>query len=161
MSQNADLLAGDEMRRHTHEMIMMPKFWSIYDSLPGPPLSWSVFPFNDASRVHVPDQPGVYAFLVEPGVAGNLNVSYLMYIGMTERTLRARFSEYLTEAKSDRIRPKLLRILPQYTTHLRFACAVLPEGVAPAEVEVALLDAFVPPGNDRVPATVARIRKAF
>jgi len=92
---------------------------------------------------------------------GNLNVSYLMYIGETERTLRDRFGEYLLEARSDKIRPKLLRILPLYPDHLVFACAPLPLGIVPRDLESALIEAFLPPGNDDVPATVRRPRKAF
>ena len=161
MSQFNDLAAVDEMNRHTHEMVMVPRFWTSFSSGATPALSWSTFPFKDTSRSKIPEQPGVYAFLIAPTIAGDLNVSYLMYIGETERTLRDRFGDYLLEAKSDRIRPKLLRILPLYPDHLLFACAPVPAGVLPKEVESALLDAFLPPGNDQVPATVRRARKAL
>ena len=159
MSQHTDLLQSDEMMRHTHHMVMVPSLWtgfSVFQSL-----SWSVFPFSESSRNSVPDQQGVYAFLVVPGIAGDLNVSYLMYLGETERPLRVRFGEYLLEAQSDTIRPKLLRILPLYPDHLLFACAPLPSGVAPKDVETALITAFLPPGNDQLPATIRRGRKAF
>src|SRR5688572_24934743 len=107
------------MMMHSHTMVMMPKLWTAYSG-PTPPLSWSAFPFKDASRRHIPDAAGVYAFLVAPNIAGNLNVSYLMYVGETERPLRDRFGEYLREAQEDRIRPKLLRVLPLYPDHLLF-----------------------------------------
>ena len=159
MSQYNDLLASDEMMRHSHQMIMVPRLWSLLPS--GPSLSWSLFAFNDGSRSLIPEQQGVYAFLVAPGCAGDLNVSYLMYIGETGRTLRERFGEYLLEARSDKIRPKLLRILPLYPDHLVFACAPLPSNIVPRDVESALIEALLPPGNDDVPATVRRPRKAF
>lgn len=159
MSQYTDLLAVDEMTRHSHEMIMVPRRWSSLSLQQT--LSWSVFPFNDGSRSLIPDQQGVYAFLILPGVAGDLNVSYLMYLGETGRTLRERFGEYLVEARSDKIRPKLLRILPLYPDHLVFACAPLPANIVPKDVESALIEALLPPGNDDVPATVRRPRKAF
>ncbi len=138
---------------------MVPRLWSSLSL--AQTLSWSLFPFNDSSRSSIPDQQGVYAFLILPVIAGNLNVSYLMYIGETERTLRDRFGEYLLEARSDKIRPKLLRILPLYPDHLVFACAPLPLGIVPRDLESALIEAFLPPGNDDVPATVRRPRKAF
>ncbi len=159
MSQYTDLLAVDEMMRHSHHMIMVPRLWSALSL--GQTLSWSVFPFNDSSRSLIPNEQGVYAFLVVPSIAGNLNVSYLMYIGETDRTLRQRFGEYLLEAGSDRIRPKLLRVLPLYPDHLLFVCAPLPTGVVPKNVESSLIEAFLPPGNEQVPATVRRPRKAF
>lgn len=158
MTQFADLAALDEMMRHSHKIIMIPRLWS---ALTTPSLSWTAYPFKDASQSQVPAQPGVYAFLILPNAAGDLNVSHLMYIGKTDRTLRERFGEYLREARSDRIRPKLLRILPLYPDHLFFACAPLPSHVSPLDVEVALLEAFLPPCNDQVPASVRRARKAF
>jgi hypothetical protein len=159
VSQYTDLLAVDEMMRHSHEMIMLPRLWSSLSLQQT--LSWSTFQFNDSSRSLIPDQQGVYAFLILPKIGGDLNVSYLMYIGETSRTLRERFGEYLLEARSDKIRPKLLRILPLYPDHLAFACAPLPTDIVPKDVESALISAFLPPGNDDVPATVRRPRKAF
>jgi hypothetical protein len=160
LSQFTDLVATSEMMLHSHTMVMMPKLWTAYVG-PTPQLSWSTFPFKEASRNQIPDAPGVYAFLVLPNIAGNINVSYLMYVGETERPLRERFGEYLREAKEDRIRPKLLRVLPLYPDHLVFACATTPVGIPPKDVESALLAAFVPPGNDQIPAIVRRARKAF
>lgn len=159
MSQYTDLLASDEMMRHSHEMVMVPRLWSSC-SLPVY-LSWSVYPFSENSRNQIPEQQGVYAFLILPGIAGDLNVAYLMYIGETDRTLRVRFGEYLLEARSDKIRPKLLRILPLYPDHLVFACAPVPVGVVPKDIETKLIEAFLPPGNDDIPATVRRPRRAF
>jgi hypothetical protein len=84
-----------------------------------------------------------------------------MYVGMTNRPLRQRFSEYLQERDSDHIRPKLLRILPLYGEHLFFAFAAAPSGHTPEAIEAQLLAAFIPPGNDQINAHVNRIRKAF
>lgn len=159
LSQYTDLAASDEMMRHSHEMIMVPRLWSSC-SLPVN-LSWSVYSFSENSRNQVPEQQGVYAFLILPAIAGNLSVAYLMYIGETDRTLRVRFGEYLLEARSNKIRPKLLRILPLYPDHLAFACATVPSGLVPKDVESALIEAFLPPGNDDIPATVRRPRRAF
>lgn len=159
MSQYADLLAIDEMKRHAHEMVMVPRLWSLLTL--GETLSWEMFPFTESSRTLVPQEQGVYAFLVVPNIAGNLHVSYLMYIGETDRTLRERFGEYLLEAQSDKIRPKLLRILPLYPNHLMFACAKVSSTIVPKDVETALIEAFLPPGNDQLPASVRRTRRAF
>lgn len=160
MSQQIDLAASDELMRHSHTMILMPRLWSSFTAGSTTTLSWTALPFRDSFRSQVPDEPGVYAFLIVPGT-GNLHVSYLMYIGRTSRTLRKRFAEYLHEARSRAIRPKLLRILPLYPDHLLFACAPLPSNVVAKDVESALLEAFMPPGNDQVPASVSRPRKAF
>lgn len=161
MTQYADLEAVGEFMRHSHTMIMVPRLWSSLSAGNTPPLSWVMFPFKDSYQQDIPDKPGVYALLIDPNAAGDLRVSYLMYVGETNRTLRERFGEYLREARSGRIRPKLLRILPLYPDHLLFACCPLPSDVAPRVVEAALLQAFLPPGNDQVPASVRRPKRAF
>jgi hypothetical protein len=84
-----------------------------------------------------------------------------MYIGKTDRNFRDRFREYLRERDSGQIRPKLLKILPQYPGHLFFAYAEVPVGHSPKDVETALLHAFVPPGNDQLDAEFTRADKAF
>jgi hypothetical protein len=161
VTQYADLEAVDEFMRHSHMMIMVPRLWSSFSAGKAPPLSWVMFPFKDSYQRNIPAKPGVYAFLIAPNTAGDLHVSYLMYVGETDRTLRGRFGEYLREARSEKIRPKLLRILPLYPDHLFFACCPLPIDVAPRAVEAALLQAFLPPGNDQVPASVRRPKRAF
>ena len=102
-------------------MIMVTRVVGGILRRPHQALTWSLFPFQDASRSQIPNAPGVYAFLIVPNIAGNLNVSYLMYIGKTDRPLRQRFAEYLLEAKSDRIRPNLFGSYRgiQITLHLR------------------------------------------
>jgi hypothetical protein len=134
LSQYTDLVATGEMMLHSHKMVMLPTLWAAFKADPTPTLAWAAFPFKDSSRASVPHAPGVYAFLVVPSIAGDLNVSYLMYIGETERTLRSRFAEYIREAQEDKIRPKLLRILPLYPEYLMFACASVPAGVSPSRL---------------------------
>jgi hypothetical protein len=117
-------------------------------------------PFADSSETLLPPALGVYAFLVRPQLA-SLDLTYLMYVGKTDRTFRERFREYLRERDSGEIRPKLLKILPQYPAHLFFAYAEVPAGYSAGDVEKALLRAFVPPGNDQLDAQFMRADKAF
>lgn len=160
MSGRTDLIDGmREFGPHQHRMFLVPRLWDEYPATT--PLNWSSYPFGAGSKPLVPDLPGVYAFLIVPGIAGNLNVSYLMYVGKTDRPLRQRFAEYLLEATSDQVRPKLVTTLALYPKHCHFACAPVPAGVDPEAVEAELLAAYVPPGNDRLPAKVSRIVKAF
>ncbi len=68
----------------------------------------------------------MYAFLVQPGIGSGLNVSYLMYIGKTDRPLRKRFREYLGEVKSPKGRHKVRLALELWKKYLWFSCAVAP-----------------------------------
>jgi len=154
-----DILDVGTMMLHTHQMVMWPKLWKQLRLSVA--LEWSHYPFSAASAQSIPDQPGVYAFLIKPSEAGSLGAAYLMYIGETERGLRTRFKEYLLESASERIRPKLLRILPLYTGYLEFACAPVPSLVTPRDVETTLIGAFLPPGNDKIESSIGRTRKAF
>jgi hypothetical protein len=159
MAQFNDLIEGEYFARHSHTVVLWPQRWGELVLPLG--LQWTVVPFDAASTNGVSDQPGVYAFVIQPQTAFTLPTSYLMYIGKSDRPLRQRYRDYLRERDADDIRPKLLRILPLYGGHLFFAFAPAPDGVSPAEIEQALLSAFIPPGNDRIDAQVHRIRKAF
>lgn len=159
MPQLNDMIDGLTMVAHTHEHILWPQKWAQLVLPAG--LTWTVVPFRATSAPAIATVPGVYAFIIRPQTPLTLSTSYLMYIGKTDRALRARFREYLREQTSDAIRPKLLRILPLYGDHLFFAFSPTPTGATPQVVEQALLTAFIPPGNDRIDAQVNRIGKAF
>ena len=158
MSQHNDLIALDAIARYGHRCVLWPDRWSGLQLTCS--LQWQIVPFTEASAASLPDTLGVYAFLIRPKLA-SLDLAYLMYIGKTDRTFRERFKEYLRERDSDQIRPKLLKILPQYPDHLYFAYAAVPPGHSSRDVEIALLHAFVPPGNDQLDAEFTRADKAF
>ena len=97
--------------------------------------------------------------MLKPGVA-KLDTRYLMYIGKTDRTLRKRFGEYLAERDSDRGRPRIIKLLRRYDGFVHFCYAPVKAATSLARLENKLLDAFVPPANDRLPARISRISKA-
>lgn len=145
-----------DAKAHEQKFMLWPRNWIEYD--PSVELSWSVFPFRSEAKVSVPDKPGIYAFLVQPGVAPNLNASYLAYVGETERSLRVRFGEYLREAVDPAGRPKVQMWLQMYDGYIYFTCAELS---SPVEVEQKLIDALMPPANSDFSAEVGRVLKAF
>jgi len=102
---------ADDYKLHCQTLPMWPRQWRKYRSPKD--LRWRSVAFTDHSRSKVPRKPGVYAFSVRPSVA-NLEISYLIYIGMTDRTLRERFVEYLGERDPDRGRPKLTQLFRRY-----------------------------------------------
>src|SRR5215471_10846852 len=109
-------MTGAVMTIYTHSFVLWPDRWQ--GSSLAVELTWNTVPFDPTATEQVAQLPGVYAFLIRPQNTCNLAFSYLMYVGMTERTLRERFGEYLHEKDSDKIRPKLLRVLPLYPGHL-------------------------------------------
>jgi len=147
-----------DAKLHQHSLILWPARWKEYRS--ASLLKWKTRVFAPKARKGIPDKPGVYAFLIQPRTAG-INVSCLMYIGKTDRSLKTRFGEYLSEAESAAGRPALSVVLKLYAGYLRFSYApVMRTGMA-GEVEERLIQAFLPPLNRQYPAKVRRVMAAF
>lgn len=147
-----------EAKSHVQPMILWPARWNEYKTPAS--VQWRSHAFNSAVRRKVPDKPGVYAFLIKPGVA-NLNVSYLMYVGKTDRSLRKRFDEYLAEVRGYKGRPAIAVMLHNYRGFIDFCCATVDSPQRPAKIEKKLLEAFIPPMNKQLPAKISRIISAF
>ena len=148
-----------EAKSHKYEFVLWPQRWQQYEPLIN--YNWITFAFCQDSVEKIPDKPGVYAFLIQPHIADNLDVSYLMYVGQTSRSLKKRFKEYLTEMNSNRGRPKIVTLLQMYQGYLYFSCITLDNNVSPHDVEEELLKALIPPANDQLPAEIRSVIKAF
>jgi hypothetical protein len=157
---NAFVDAVSDAKAHEVRMILWPCQWQKCQ-LEGN-LHWQVFEFKDESTNTIPSLPGVYAFLVQPRLAGNLDASYLMYIGKTDRSLRQRCQEYLQETIDPSGRPKIVDTLIRYSGYIYFSCAtIIDPAIAPQKIEEELLKALIPPMNSELPAEVRRIMNAF
>ena len=146
---------ANEARSHKLGLLLWPRQWEKYT--PVVDLQWQEFTFEDSSRSSIPENPGVYAFCVKPEIGSNLDISYLIYIGKTDRTLRKRFGEYLREAFDPLGRARVYYFFNMYRPYLKFCCAPLPDDVSPKDIEDDLLKAYVPLCNPKLPAEVSRI----
>lgn len=151
-------LASD-VNRHKHSFTLWPYRWPKYKSLAT--LAWKEYVF-DVSQAHtVPENPGVYTFFIKPKV-DTLDVSYLIYIGKTDRPLRERFVEYCRGLNKPEVRPKIYSWLKMYQGFVVFRCAeVTASAVTPKHIEDQLLMAFIPPCNESFPAEVSKLVRAF
>ena len=150
----------DELRRGEYRFLLSPTLWDQYR---GPDdLEWNCVSFCRKDLGIIPNDPGVYAFCVQPSIGGNLCGSYLLYVGKTDRGLRTRCREYLRKAEADSERPKLLLMLRLFagTDYLRFCFAVVRK-TDPALIEASLLEATVPPACTVLPASVRPAVDAF
>jgi len=130
--------------------------WQNYQHLI--PLNWQTFHLSLDEVDEIPNEPGVYAFLVIPSVEASMGAAYLIYIGETSRTLRSRYREYLKEVDAPFGRAKVLNFLQRYNEHVHFSCSVIDIAlVEPEAVENELLKALMPPANSEFPAEVSRI----
>ncbi len=156
MTDYVDLVK--EAKSHVETFVLWPRRWS--ECQLSTVLNWVVFPFEQSKADQIPDGPGIYAFLIQPGIASNLNASYLMYIGQTN-SLRSRYRDYLREPDSPIGRPKIVVLLDMYRGFLSFSCAPLSGADQLECIEDALLGAYIPPANDQFPAQIRRIVNAF
>ena len=150
-----DLDLFNEAKAHRQSFLLWKRRWDTFT--PVVDLRWEEYAYGEDSAGDVPNQPGVYAFCIRPNIGSNLNTSYLMYIGETTRTLRARYREYLREEYDPLGRALVYDFINMYRPHLTFCCAPLAEGISPRKVENGLLAAYVPPCNLKLPAEVRRV----
>lgn len=149
----------DQRKIHTREFILWPQKWTAYN-LPDL-FDWEIHPFQPNQIKNIPSEPGIYSFVIQPGIASHAHCSYLMYIGRTERTLRVRFGEYLRDRNNPKSRPKILELLNRYEDYLHFCCVTIEEKKRIMEIESTLINAFQPPCNDRFPAVTGDVQEGF
>ena len=132
-----------------------------------PPLSWQSVKFGPSAQKSVPEEPGLYAFVVRILHAGLPPHGWVMYIGQTgdgtsDATLRGRFGQYLQEKKKFK-RARVFFMLNAWDGHLEFFFSPLPTRKAElVKLETQLLGAFRPPFTDRTyPATYLSPSHAF
>jgi hypothetical protein len=157
-----DLIADpDKPSGHDYTFFLWHRQWAAYNL--SNPFNWEMHPFQRDQTDKIPSDPGIYSFVIQPGIANHPHCSYLMYVGKAEeQSLRERFSQYFSEKKNaEKGRPKIVKMLNQYQDYLHFCCSVITETERIEEIEDALLNAFIPPCNDQYPAEISRVMKAF
>ena len=149
----------DGLIAHRYAFFLVPEKWETYNL--SDPFNWEMHPFQPDQAENIPSEPGIYSFVIQPGIASHPRCSYLMYIGKTKRTLRERFREYFRERDNPAGRPKIVRLLNKYHGYLHFCCLAIAKKERIGEIEDALINAFLPPCNDQFPAEVRRVIGAF
>lgn len=147
----------DELAAHRWTFSLWPKMWSEYGGTKN--ITWSMVKLNKARRTTIPDRPGIYTLLVQPGIARHPANSCLMYAGKA-KSLRSRFGQYLNKERKERGRPLIFRLLTKYDGHIWFCFAQFP-AVALKSAEDALILAFLPPANKIYPARISKVMAAF
>lgn len=154
-----DLALNLEARGYRETFLLWPKMWKTWN--PPITLKWEGRPFSTSSKSRIPNSPGVYAFVIQPGIPPGVPHSVLMYVGMSDRPLRQRFGEYLREMKDTTGRPAISTMLQMYQGYLHFYCASVKKPNKPKDIEDHLLETLAPPMNKQYPATIRRIVGAF
>jgi hypothetical protein len=132
-----------------------------------PRLAWKSVKFAPGSKKDVPEEPGLYAFVVRIPHDGLPPHGWVMYIGQTgdgssSATLRDRFGQYLRDKRACK-RAMVFLMLNMWDGNLEFFYSPLPSRKSELEqLETQLLGAFRPPFTDRTyPASFMSPRHAF
>lgn len=159
MSVNDIIRDQDEMKAHTYEFILWPRRWQDFQTNPNATYDWTIRRLDKSEKNGIPDKPGIYTLLIQPGIAGHPACSYLMYVGQAQ-SLRHRFEDYLGSERRETGRPKIFRLLNKYSDYIWFCFT--PVSLAELDnVEKTLIKAYEPPCNNQIPAEVSKVRGAF
>ena len=157
MNLPQDIIDQDEFMTHRYEFFLLPRLWSEYKVKRQ--FSWDVVKFRTANRSTIPKESGLYTFLLQPSIACHPSCSNLMYVGKS-KDLCVRYAKYLTTEQHPSGRPKLRRFLYLYKGYIWFCYCKVPRKFLD-EYEDALIEAYVPPLNSDLPATIRSARGAF
>ena len=145
---------AEHIRKHSEWFKLVPDHLegAALDSLPE--FDWQEVKFENPNLTNIPGEKGIYALH-----------SYVVYVGITTRTLRERCSEYMKEQNNDfKRRPKIYRMLQVWKDVLYFsyACIENSEEENLKIYEQAINDALLPPfvTNDFT-AKVSQAMRAF
>ena len=129
-------------------------------------LNWQKVKFTDGNRVSIPQARGIYAFVVEHNGFQLPPHGYVMYVGITGktigRTLRKRYGEYLREKKVNK-RAGVHYMLNNWAASMFFHYAVVTDKrYNLSNLEVAVSDAIIPPySTNDFSAEIRQAKKAF
>ena len=150
-----------ELKEHRVAFVHSPVMWNqcIVPVVP----QWVSVKFGKEERDDVPmDQSGVYAFMLEPDFAGPPKAAYLMYIGKTTDSLRERYGRYLTRELNKKFGRTIIgRMLNRWYHHLRFYYAPIADKDSIKGIEETLLNACVPPYNQKFTGKAGKAIMAF
>lgn len=144
----------NSLHTQTWRFTLSPALWDQITQLQK--LNWLRVTFDETPASRIPNNlVGVYAFVLEPGVA-DLDLRYLMYVGQTTDSFRARFRMYKRHQKEENTnRPVIQLMLTTWPGRLAFYYAPIDDPNIVKSIEDDLIAAFKPPACNRYPAKVS------
>jgi len=137
---------------HIRKFLLLPEFWRNSDNQIDNKLQWKSIKFNVNNVTKIPEEKGIYCFIVRPNYPNFFTTTYLFYVGKTTRTLRKRYKEYLEDQKGKgKPRPKVFEMLELYKNDLYFYYTTIKLNDRIDNCEVNILNTFVPHINTSIP----------
>ncbi len=147
MTQHDLLDRVKDAKMYQTNFLIWKEQWDAYHDLI--PLNWKCVKFEASNRNQIPTKTGIYAFFVEPRIAGFPSHGYLMYIGETGQDshhhLQKRFDDYLQDQKRTK-RVHIHLMLNLWDSYLYFYYVEIDSNqINLKTLEQTLLDTFTPP----------------
>ncbi|MGQ8976126.1 hypothetical protein [Acinetobacter schindleri] len=143
-----DLLAqADRLRIHTEKFILDPDRWLSFAPIAS--LNWQSVKFERISKTLLPKERGIYAFVLKlfsnnADEAKFPSHGYILYGGITDRTLQIRFGDYLRENGKRRLR--IFQMTQRWPNNLYFYYSPIPDkSVNLKDLEKQFNDTVIPP----------------
>jgi hypothetical protein len=153
---------ADQLKAHEERIMLFVNGWKGYKKKKFDEAKWITHSFRKETTQHIPEKPGVYAFLIRPGIPLGLDANVLIYVGKADTSIRSRYYRYLKECIDPVYgRPKITYWLHKYFDYVHFAYAEIPKPGDPHDLERRLLAALMPPANDRIPGKLGKPRNAY
>lgn len=160
MTASNDLAFIDQQKSYIVEMTFSPYAW---DRATHSPREWSITDFPPSPRSIIPDEPGVYAFIVEPDMFSLAPANGLLYIGKAT-SLRSRISEYINTIGKDfnkAPRAHTWVMINRWNGHLKYYYTTTSTVEEAESLEDEMIMAFTPKYNKAVDAETGRTKRAF
>lgn len=154
---------GRQFRACRRKFILHVPSWQDYK--PPIALQWQSLKYE--SKKEPVDKRGVYAFVLDsstlaPGLF--LPHACVLYVGETgdvsTATLKSRLVNYRNK-KAQRNRARIWAMLDQWGPHLLFYYATIAQDVSTKACETALLDALLPPANNKDFSATVRLARDY
>ena len=148
------------IKSHYVKMMFFPDAW---DSAQDAAMNWINVDFPPHPRSDIPDQPGIYAFVVEPKLFSFPPANGLFYIGKATN-LYQRIGAYIGELSKDfsaSKRPHIWDMLNKWSGRFKYYYSTT-NNVAEAEViEDEMIESLRPPFNKQYKAVTSQVMRAF
>lgn len=124
---------------------------------------WTELAFPPSPRSAVPNQPGVYVFVVRPNLFDLPQTSGLLYVGKAT-SLYERVGAYISEINKRHAqtkRPHIWRMVNVWNGHLRYLYTITSTVADAEDLEDRMLEALLPYFNKELPAETSSRQRAF
>jgi hypothetical protein len=148
------------LKRHEVCVTCFPRAWETGRHVSR---QWCVSDFPPADLQKIPDQPGVYVFVVEPNLFGLWPVNTVFYVGKATK-LRDRIRKYIGELNLTprrTTRDKVHKMINLWNGHLKYYFTVTKSVDDAEEIEKIMIESLIPPFNTKYSGEINKAQRAF